>query len=164
MVLYGVTGKSLEMDATVWQQILAAATSHGWQPKGTATPPRAVFPGSAQAPLSWVGEYAQPHGQEVTRRDAAALASSLRAFTNSTSAVDIPGALTPFLELCDHGGFIICTGASLSDPQMRAPESQFAHSLASLAMSLGAAVQPRKSPIPALQKTPETVHRSTQSR
>lgn len=165
MVLYGVTGKSLEMDADVWRQLLAAATSHGWQSMGTTAPPRVVLSDPAQtSSASWTGDYTQPQGQEVTRRDAAALAFSLRAFAASAGSVAVPATLNPFLEICDHGGFVICNGVDAPAAQAEAPESQFSHSLASLAMNLGAAVPPRTSPVPVSRKESQIGLQSTQSR
>lgn len=165
MVLYGVTGKALELDANVWRQLLAAATSHGWRPKGAAAPPREVLSGPAQtSSASWAGDYTQPQGQEVTRRDAAALAFSLRTFAASAGSVAVPATLNPFLEICDHGGFVICNGVDAPAAQAEASESQFSHSLASLAMNLGAAVPPHASPVPVLCKGSETHLHSTQSK
>lgn len=164
MVLYGVTGKALELDADVWRQLLAAATSHGWRPKGAAAPPREVLSGPAPTSPSWTGDYAQPQGQEVTRRDAAALASSLRAFAASAGSAGVPATLNPFLEICDHGGFLICAGVDLPIAQTEASDSAFSHSLARLAINLGAAVPPRTSSVPVLRNQSEAGIGSTQNR
>lgn len=165
MVLYGVTGKALELDADVWRQLLAAATSHGWRSMGTTAPPRAVLSDPAQtSSASWTGDYTQPQGQEVTRRDAAALACSLRAFAASAGSVAVPATLNPFLEICDHGGFVICAGVDLPIAQTEASDSAFSHSLARLAINLGAAVPPRASSVQVLRNQSEAGIGSTQNR
>jgi len=85
-------------------------------------------------------------------------------FAASADAGGIPPALTEFLEICDHGGFLICVSVDMPTTQDEVSESQFSHSLASLAMNLGAAVPPRTSPVLVLRKGSETGLHSTQSR
>jgi hypothetical protein len=144
MVLYGVTGKALELDMEVWRQLLAAASLRGWKPLGTAAPPRSVFPTLAES-CPWTGSYDQPAGQEVTRKDAAALADNLRGILNTAEPRNI--LLLPtiknLLDLCRHGGFVICEGTAV--PATREPVSatHFTSSIASLSQNLGTSVSPR---------------------
>ena len=141
MVLYGVTGKALELAIETWRQLLAVASSRGWTPGGTAALPRTIFPGQPE-PSPWTGAYDQPFGQEVSRKDATALAESLMGTPDSRETHNILPLLGDFLELCRHGGFVICDGTAATVTPDSIREAQFTTSLVNLTNNLGVSLHP----------------------
>lgn len=107
-------GEAVELSACEWIELLAFARQRGWQPAGTAAPPRNValdVDPAADRLQPWDGGYDQPAGQTVTREDACQLGEFLGAaiLCGDTPPLARSDATLSVIELCRRGaGFLIC--------------------------------------------------------
>lgn len=109
MILYHANGEAFVLSPVVWRSALKLARSVGWQPKGTLPPPADLD----RAPVMWNGAYDPAAGQQVSKSDAQALASSLK---RALAADDRLGQELHLLaEFCCAGSFLICASPGITD-------------------------------------------------
>lgn len=97
-MLYHVTGVCYSLPDTAWSQALEIARERGWNPSPTLPPP---VPIASRGDREWHGRYEPAAGQEVSRKDAAAMATAL-------GEIHTPDWLAGLARFAARGGFLIC--------------------------------------------------------
>jgi len=146
--LYQPTGKAIQVESTVWSEVLATARKWGWQPAGTQAPPAAFdlhIPPSIGMP--WDHCYERPEGQTVGHGDAQSLALAIN--TAFTKAVPAEAAKSisawEIARFCALGSFLICADPAMTLPDNHIDSTQSLLSLSS-ALELPVAITPAAVP------------------
>ena len=146
--LYQRTGQAIQVEPTVWSEVLATARKWGWQPAGTQAPPAAFDLGIAPSiGMPWDHCYERPEGQTVGCGDAQSLALAID--TARTKAVPAEAAKSgnawEIARFCALGSFLICADPAMTLPDNHIDSTQSLLSLSS-ALELPVAVTPAAAP------------------